>query len=87
MIKPVNKRYRYSSVEVALWHNQGVDRVMICAKLKMNLISFDTLLSKNFHISIEASVLKDVFSALVVMKGTRQNNLYFLHKKIVFLAN
>lgn len=47
--------------------------------LRKNLISLGALESKGFKITLEGGVLKVVMGALVVMKGTRQNNLYFLN--------
>eukprot|EP00268_Persea_americana_P012188 TRINITY_DN15115_c1_g1_i1.p1 TRINITY_DN15115_c1_g1~~TRINITY_DN15115_c1_g1_i1.p1 ORF type:complete len:252 (+),score=38.81 TRINITY_DN15115_c1_g1_i1:1859-2614(+) len=45
--------------------------------LKKNLISLGALDSKNFKITMEG-VLKVVYSTLVLMKGVRRGNLYFL---------
>ncbi|KAJ8750530.1 hypothetical protein K2173_015683 [Erythroxylum novogranatense] len=45
--------------------------------MKKNLISIGALESKGIKITIEDGVLKAVYGALVVMKGTRRNNLYF----------
>ncbi|CAL9002404.1 unnamed protein product [Prunus brigantina] len=46
--------------------------------MKKNLISLGALESKGLKITMEGGVLKAVHGALVVMKGTRRNNLYFL---------
>ena len=45
-------------------------------KLEKNLISLGTLESKGFTIILQNGILKVVSGALVVMKGTRRNNLY-----------
>ncbi|KAJ8771862.1 hypothetical protein K2173_027039 [Erythroxylum novogranatense] len=45
--------------------------------MKKNLISIGALESKGIKITIEGGILKAVYGALVVMKGTRRNNLYF----------
>ena len=46
--------------------------------LKKNLLSLETLDLKGFKITIQDGVLKVVLGALVVMKGIRRGNLYFL---------
>ncbi|KAK9140786.1 hypothetical protein Scep_010467 [Stephania cephalantha] len=51
--------------------------------LKKNLISVGALESKGFKIIIEAGVMKVVLGALVVLKGIRLNNLYFLKRNTV----
>ncbi|KAM2859524.1 hypothetical protein COP2_024947 [Malus domestica] len=51
--------------------------------MKKNLISLGALESKGLKITMEGGVLKAVYGALVVMKGTRRNNLYFLQGSIV----
>ncbi|BBN70037.1 hypothetical protein Prudu_1364S000100, partial [Prunus dulcis] len=48
-----------------------------------NLISLGALESKGLKITMEGGVLKAVYGALVVMKGTRRNNLYFLQGSTV----
>ena len=45
-------------------------------KLEKNLICLGTLESKGFTIILQNGILKVVSGALVVMKGTRRNNLY-----------
>ncbi|KAM2623430.1 hypothetical protein TB2_027936 [Malus domestica] len=51
--------------------------------MKKNLISLGALESKGLKITMEGGVLKAVYGALVVMKGTRRNNLYFLQGSTV----
>ncbi|BBH01937.1 hypothetical protein Prudu_012349, partial [Prunus dulcis] len=51
--------------------------------MKKNLISLGALESKGLKITMEGGVLKAVHGALVVMKGTRRNNLYFLQGSTV----
>ncbi|KAM1003335.1 hypothetical protein ACFX2C_003672 [Malus domestica] len=51
--------------------------------MKKNLISLGALESKGLKITMEGGVLKAVYGALVVMKGTRRNNLYFLQGNTV----
>ncbi|XP_058192579.1 uncharacterized protein LOC131309885 isoform X3 [Rhododendron vialii] len=46
--------------------------------LKKNLISLGTLDSKGYRITLEGGILKVGNGARLVMKGTWQNNLYFL---------
>ena len=45
--------------------------------LKKNLISLGVLESKGITITLRDGFLKIVTSALMVMKGTRRNNLYY----------
>ena len=51
--------------------------------LKKNLISLGVLDSKDFKITMEGGVLKVVYGALVLMKGVRRGNLYFLQGSTV----
>ncbi|KAJ8899013.1 hypothetical protein K2173_008836 [Erythroxylum novogranatense] len=51
--------------------------------MKKNLISIGALESKGIKITIEGGILKAVYGALVVMKDTRRNNLYFLQENTV----
>ncbi|KAM1225757.1 hypothetical protein ACFX13_045186 [Malus domestica] len=51
--------------------------------MKKNLISLGALESKGLKITMEGGVLKAVYGALVVMKSTRRNNLYFLQGSTV----
>ena len=46
-------------------------------KLKKNLISLGALESKGFVMIIRDEVLNVSLDALLVMKGTRRNNLYY----------
>ena len=50
----------------------------VCTQLKRNLISVGTLEALGLVISIRDSVLKMNKSPMVVMKGVRRNNLYYL---------
>lgn len=45
---------------------------------KKKLISLGALEPKCFKATLKGGVLKVVLGVLIVMKGTRQNNLYFL---------
>ena len=51
--------------------------------LKKNLISLGALESNGFKVSMEAGILKVTYGVVVVMKGLRRNNLYFLQGKTV----
>jgi hypothetical protein len=46
--------------------------------MKKNLISLGVLESKGYKITMENGIMKVISGALVVMKATRQNNLYHL---------
>ena len=46
-------------------------------KLKKNLISLGALESKGLAVIIRDEVLNVISDALLVMKGTRRNNLYY----------
>ena len=47
-------------------------------QLKMNLISVGALKALGLEVSIRDGVLKMVKSSMVVLKGVRCNNLYYL---------
>jgi len=47
-------------------------------QLKRNLISIGALEALSLVISIRDGVLKMIKDSMVVMKGVRQNNLYYL---------
>ena len=51
--------------------------------LKKNLILLGTLESKGYHVIIEGGALKVTKGAMIVMRGTRLNNLYFLQGSTV----
>ena len=51
--------------------------------LKKNLISLGALESNGFKVSLEIGVFNVTRGALVVIKGLRRNNLYFLQGKTV----
>lgn len=51
--------------------------------LKKNLISLGALDSKGYRITLEGGALKVLNGAMVVMEGTRHNNLYFLQGSTV----
>ena len=65
---------------INLKNHDGSTRVLTdvryIPKLEKNLISLGTLESKGFTIILQNGILKVVSGALVVMKGTRRNNLY-----------
>jgi hypothetical protein len=46
--------------------------------MKKNLISLGVLESKGYKITVKNGIMKVISGALVVMKATRQNNLYHL---------
>ena len=58
------------------WSTRVLTDVPYIPKLEKNLISLGTLESKCFTIILHNRILKVVSGALVVMKGTRRNNLY-----------
>ena len=51
--------------------------------MKKNLISLGTLEAKGYKIILEHGSLKVVKGALVILKGTRQSNLYYLQGSTV----
>ena len=51
--------------------------------LKNNLISFGTVEAKGFVVSMRDGILKVTSDALVVMKGTKRNNLYYFQCSII----
>ena len=66
---------------IRLRNHDGSARVPIdvryVSKLKKNLISLGALESKGLDVIIRDGVLKVISSTLMVMKGTRRNNLYY----------
>ena len=67
---------------VRLKMHDGVVReltnVWYVPNLKKNLISLGTLESKGHTITLKDGVARVVSGSLVVMKGTRERNLYFV---------
>ena len=53
-------------------------KVRYVSQLKMNLISVGVLKILGLEVSIRDSVLKMTKDSIVVLKGVRQNNLYYL---------
>ena len=72
---------------IQLSNHDGSIRVLIhvwyVLKLKKNLISLGALESKGFVWIIRDGVLDVISGALLVMKGTRKNNLYYYNGNIV----
>ena len=72
---------------IRLRKHDGSTRVLIDARyvlmLKKNLISLGPLESKGLVVIIQDGVLNVISSALLVMKGTRKNNLYYYNGSIV----
>ncbi|PON32180.1 hypothetical protein PanWU01x14_363580 [Parasponia andersonii] len=72
---------------IRLKNHDGSTRVLIdvryVPKLKKNLISLGALESKGFTMTIRDGILKDTSGSLVVMKGTRRNNLYYYNSSTV----
>ena len=66
---------------IQLKNDDGSTRVLTevryVPELKKNLISLGVLESKGYGVIIRDGVLKVVSGALVTMKGTRKNNLYY----------
>ena len=57
---------------------QKLKKVMYVPQLKMNLISVGALEALNYGVSIRDGVLKMTRGSMVVLKGVRHNNLYYL---------
>ena len=53
--------------------------VRYVSQLKRNLISVDALKAFGLEVSIRDRVLKMVKGSMVVLKGIRRNNLYYLN--------
>ena len=51
--------------------------------LRKNLISLGTLEAKGFVVFMRDGILRVTSGALMVMKGTRNNNLYYFQDSIV----
>ena len=72
---------------IRLKNHDGSTRVLTdvryVPKLKKNLISLGALESKGFAMTIRDGILKVTSGSLVVMKGTRRNNLYYYNGSTV----
>ena len=72
---------------IRLKNHDGSTRVLTEVRyvpdLKKNLISLGALESKGYTVSIRDGVMRVVSGALVVMKGTRKNNLYYYNGSTV----
>ena len=72
---------------IRLKNHDGSTRVLTDARyipsLRKNLISLGTLKVKGFAMSMRDGILKVISSVLVVMKGTRNNNLYYFQGSTV----
>ena len=68
-------------------NHDGSIRVLIdvqyVLKLKINLISLGALISKGLVVAFRDGVLNVISGALLVMKGTRRNNLYYYNGSTV----
>ena len=62
---------------------QELKEVRYVSQLKKNLISVGTLKASGLKISGRPGVLKMLRGSMVVMKGIRRNNLYYLKGSIV----
>ena len=80
-------RYIIKIGSIQLRNRDGSTRVMIdvryVPKLKKNLISLGALESKGLVMIIRDGVLKVISGALMVMKGTRRNNMYYYNASTV----
>ena len=72
---------------IRLRNHDGSTRVLTDVRyvpsLRKNLISLGTLDAKGFTVSMRDGILKVTSGALVVMKGTRKNNLYYFQGNTV----
>jgi hypothetical protein len=55
-----------------------LNKVQYVSDLKKNLISLGFLESKGFRIDMHNGILSVLYGAMVVMKATCRNNLYYL---------
>ena len=56
----------------------GTERSEVCPQLKRNLIFVGALESLGLVVSIKEGVLKMIKGSMVVLKGVRRDNLYYL---------
>ena len=72
---------------IRLRNHDGSIKVLIdvryVSKLKNNLISLGALESKGLVVMIRDGVLNVISDSLLVMKGTRRNNLYYYNGSTV----
>ena len=69
----------YSSYQYVRWRMvRKLKEVMYVTQLKKNLILVGTLEALDLEISGRDGVLKMLRGSMVVMKGIRRNNLYYL---------
>jgi hypothetical protein len=64
-----------------------LEEVQYVLDRKKNLISVGTLEEKGYKITMENGTMKVISAALVVMKATRQNNLYNLQMTTIVGAS
>ena len=57
---------------------QKLKKVMYVPQLKMNLISVSALEALGLEVSIRDGVLKIIKGSMIVLKGVRRNNFYYL---------
>ncbi|KAE8727553.1 putative serine/threonine-protein kinase WNK6 [Hibiscus syriacus] len=78
--KKTKKESKYKATE-AMVNQDGSTRVLTDVRyvpsLKKNLISLGALESKGSVVTMRDGVLKVIYSAFVMMKGIRKNNLYY----------
>ena len=80
--------YRTTRVgSIKLKNHDGSTRVLTdvwyVLKMKKNLISLGALERKGFIVSMRDGIVKVISGSLVVMKGTRRNNLYYYNGSTV----
>jgi hypothetical protein len=63
-----------------------LEEVRYVTDMKKNLIYVGTLKEKGYKITMENGTMKVIYGALVVMKATRQNNLYHLQETTIVRA-
>ena len=72
---------------IRLRNHDGSTRVLTYVRfvpsLRKNLLFLGTLDAKGFTVSMRDGILKITSGALVVMKGTRKNNLYYFQGNTV----
>jgi len=70
---------------VKMFHRivQELKDVRYVSQLKRNLISIDALEALGLEVSIRDEVLKMVKGSMVILKGVRRNNVYYLKGSMV----
>jgi hypothetical protein len=78
MMSPVMKGIGKIRLKLHDGSTRVLEEVQYVLDMKKNLISVGTLEEKDYKITMENGTMKVISAALVVMKATRQNNLYNL---------